>query len=452
MKSMGWKFYAKRKGYGAKRLLQRDDRVRILLTGLHPGEDIEGKYREFQRKKCFIMAAVFLAGTGTMICMQISSLQGNLKEKTHLTRNEWGEGSYFITLRARMQDTESEIRYRVKERVFSKQEADALYEEMLQRLFESMLGANESLQHVTADLNLVSQIQGFPFSIAWKSSDYEKIRPDGKVFHEEVGNEGEEIRLTAVITYEDYRWEEIFVVRLYPPVLSKQEDLDRKLLEAVEENDSSIPEEGSFLLPAQIEGEEVRWTEKRNSGGLAVLLLCGPLAFLCSYGMERDLMNKNQKRKEEILAGYPEFVTRLRLYMGAGLTIRNAFLRIGKDYRQEKKRTGRRESLYEEVLIAGYQLLNGRSEEEVYREWGRRCETMCCRKLGFLLTSCLRQGNERILEQLDGEVSLAWEERKAKARKKGEEAGTKMLFPMLMLLLMVMFLILLPAFGGFQGV
>ncbi len=452
MKSMGWNLYAKRKLCGEKHLSLKNDRIRILLTGLHPGEDVEGRYREFQKKRCFIMAAVLLAGTGTMICMQISSLQGSLKEKPHLTRNEWGEGSYFVTLRARMQDVESEIRYRVKERVFSKQEVNDLYELMLQRLSTIMLGANDSLQYVTADLKLVSQIQGFPFSIAWKSSDYAKIRTDGKVFLEEVGKEGEEIRLTAVISYEDYRWEEIFVVRLYPKVLSTQEALTQRLLEAVEESDNRFLEKENFLLPDQIGGEEVRWSEKRNPGGLAALLLCGPLAVLCSYAMEKDLMNKNQKRKEEILAGYPEFVTRLRLYIGAGLTIRNAFLRIGKDYRQEKKRTGQREYLYEEVLIAGYQLLNGRSEEEVYREWGRRCETMCCRKLGFLLTSCLRQGNERILKQLDTEVSLAWEERKAKARKKGEEAGTKMLFPMLLLLLMVMFLILLPAFGGLQGV
>lgn len=452
MKNMGQKWYAERKHRCERRIVKKDDRVRGLLVRLHPGEDMEGKYREYQKKRYLMMAAVLLVGTGTMICMQISSLQGRLEEKTHLTRNEWGEGSYFITLRARIRDAESEIRYLVKERVFTEQETEVLYGKMLQELQTSILGLNDSLQAVTRDLNLVSKLPGFPFTITWKSSDYSKVRTDGKVFLEEVKPEGEEIRLTAVIAYEDYRWEEIFLVRLYPEKMSAQEVLEQSLFEAVEANDSHFFEEGSFLLPDRIGGEEVHWSEKKNAGGLMPLLLSGILAVLVTFGMERSLMNKNQKRKEEILSDYPEFVTRLRLYMGAGLTIRNAFLRIGKDYRQEKKRTGRREYLYEEVLIAGYQLLNGRSEEEVYREWGRRCETMCCRKLGFLLTSCLRQGNERILQQLDGEVSLAWEERKAKARKKGEEAGMKMLFPMLLLLLMVMFLILLPAFGGFQGV
>ena len=47
------------------------------------------------------------------------------------------------------------------------------------------------------------------------------------------------------------------------------------------------------------------------------------------------------------------------------------------------------------------------------------------------------------------ETDLALEERSRLARKRGEEAGTKLLFPMILMLVVVMFLILLPAFSGF---
>ena len=219
----------------------------------------------------------------------------------------------------------------------------------------------------------------------------------------------------------------------------------------MDKQDFRYESESKLYLPDEIDGERIVWSERQGCGSFFWLFFGGVCALLCSCKMDSDLKEKRQLRKEEIIRSYPEFVSRLKLYMGAGLTIRNAFLRIGKDYRQEKKRTGKSEYLYEEVLLAGYQLLNGKGEEYVYREWGRRCETMCCRKLGFLLTATLRQGNEKILFMFEQEASLAWEERKAKVKKRGEEAGTKMLFPMLMMLLMVMFLILLPAFLGFQG-
>ena len=71
---------------------------------------------------------------------------------------------------------------------------------------------------------------------------------------------------------------------------------------------------------------------------------------------------------------------------------------------------------------------------------------------GFLLAAQLRQGNDRMLALLSEEADLALLERRRSARRKGEEAGTKLLFPMLIMLIVVMFLILLPALNGFGAI
>jgi hypothetical protein len=47
------------------------------------------------------------------------------------------------------------------------------------------------------------------------------------------------------------------------------------------------------------------------------------------------------------------------------------------------------------------------------------------------------------------EADMALEERLSRARRLGEEAGTKLLFPMMLMLVVVMVLILLPAISGF---
>ena len=51
---------------------------------------------------------------------------------------------------------------------------------------------------------------------------------------------------------------------------------------------------------------------------------------------------------------------------------------------------------------------------------------------------------------LEEEAAEAFEERKADARKLGEEAGTKLLLPMGIMLIVVMIIVIVPAFLSFQ--
>ena len=50
------------------------------------------------------------------------------------------------------------------------------------------------------------------------------------------------------------------------------------------------------------------------------------------------------------------------------------------------------------------------------------------------------------MQLLEQEVSDAFEERKNLAKKSGEEAGTKMLFPMMMMFGIIIVIIMVPAF------
>ncbi len=424
-----------------------------MFMKLYPGEDIRKKYREYQQKKRTMAFAVMLTGVGLFLCAQVSShMQHNLIEGTHLIRNEWDEGNYSVTLEARTVSQKEKLTYQVQKRKLEKEELETYFIQLKEELPNIIVGNNEGLWHVRNHLNLISTHPEYPFSIVWKSSDYSKISTTGEVSLTEVKEQGEVVELTAICSYEDYNKEILVKTRLLPPLQTEKEKYLEKITALLEREDSCFETENALYLPLEVDGEEVLWEEKSTENGFVWLFLGGICVLLVIYKANSDLQKKAQKRNEEIIRSYPEFISKLKLYIGAGLTIKNAFLRIGKDYRLEKQRTGKKEYLYEELLIAGYQLNNGKSEEYVYRDWARRCEVMCCRKLGFLLASTLRQGNERMLSLLDKEVCLAWEERKTKAKKQGEEVGGKMLIPMLMMLLMVMFLILLPAFSGLQNV
>ena len=157
------------------------------------------------------------------------------------------------------------------------------------------------------------------------------------------------------------------------------------------------------------------------------------------------------KELDQLEREYAGFVNKLRLYLSAGLTVRNAFMRITKEY-EKNRRNGKKHYLYEELKISCSQLENGMAEEQVYFDFGQRCGEMRFRRLSSLLGVQLTKGNDQLLKNLAKEADNAIEDQRNQARKVGEEAGTKLLFPMMLMLLLVMFFILLPAYLDFGSI
>jgi hypothetical protein len=68
-----------------------------------------------------------------------------------------------------------------------------------------------------------------------------------------------------------------------------------------------------------------------------------------------------------------------------------------------------------------------------------------------LFVQQLQKGSLGLQDALHQEAERANEERKNQIKKQGEEAGTKLLFPMMLMLGMVMLLIMVPAGLSFRG-
>ena len=91
------------------------------------------------------------------------------------------------------------------------------------------------------------------------------------------------------------------------------------------------------------------------------------------------------------------------------------------------------------------QIQNGGAEGECYEEYGVRCGVVVYRKLGTMLSQNLRKGSCGMTELLRKETEEAFEERKNAAKKLGEEAGTKMMIPLFMMLAVVFAIVIMPA-------
>ena len=89
-------------------------------------------------------------------------------------------------------------------------------------------------------------------------------------------------------------------------------------------------------------------------------------------------------------------------------------------------------------------------EAEAYERMGRRFGLSQYKMLSVLLVQNLRKGNENLLELLEREAASVTEERKRNAKVQGEEAGIKLLLPMVMQLIVVLIILMVPAFLNFM--
>ena len=87
---------------------------------------------------------------------------------------------------------------------------------------------------------------------------------------------------------------------------------------------------------------------------------------------------------------------------------------------------------------------------EAYEKFGKRCGVAPYMKFGALLAQNTKKGNKGLADILKMEAIQAFENRKSVAKQKGEEASTKLLFPMFGMLAVVMVIVIIPAFLSIQ--
>lgn len=230
-------------------------------------------------------------------------------------------------------------------------------------------------------------------------------------------------------------------------VLTEEELRKRRLQEVLEEYNRKKTDPDYYYLPVQWEGQTLQWKKPGDSSGnlLAGLCLLGAMALMVLTA--REGQTAKQKRQEQLLMDYPGLIMKFTLLVQAGMTPRKAFQKIAADYKKKEK--GRRRDAYEGIVTACYEMDSGVSELEACRRYGERCGQVKYKTFSTLLMQNLQKGGRQLSDILEKESMEAWEERKRSARVRGETAAMKLLFPMMLMLLVVMAVIMIPAFLAF---
>lgn len=364
-------------------------------------------------------------------------------------RNGHGEGSREEELQVRIGDVEKQITVEIGEQKYSKEELDEVFEKAEKTLETLVLGENQSLDDVRSDLNLVTQIPGTGIEVSWELDNYEAMNPQGELREEQLTDSGTMVQLKALLTYGEEKYQYIFYAHVYPPRLSHTEKLLQKVKEEIARLDEETKEADMMPLPSDVNGETVIWRYEKNFRAAALLLLGAALAILLYVSEQQKQKEAKKKREAQLLLDYPQMISKFALFLGAGMTVRSAWYRIAGEYESQKENTGRRE-VYEEMIYTMHEIKGGASEGECYERFGERCGLTVYRKFGALLSQNLKKGTKGLNMLLKQEAANAFEERKTLAKRLGEEAGTKLLIPMFLMLAVVLVIVVIPAFLSIQ--
>lgn len=163
-------------------------------------------------------------------------------------------------------------------------------------------------------------------------------------------------------------------------------------------------------------------------------------AAIIPFLMVKEMDTQIRKKQQLMIMELPEVLDTIVLLVNAGETVNKAWIRC-----MEAKRNEVLTPLFSELEVAVRELEMNLSFPKVMEDFSKRCALHEV----SLFTSALminykRGGNDFVLA-LQGLSQELWQRRKSVSRTLGEEASSKLVFPMVLIFVVVMIIVAAPA-------
>ena len=377
---------------------------------------------------------------------------GEIRE---IKKPEYGDGSLTIPVQAEMsyegiEDTKL-ISLRIGQTTLSKKQKEEILMQFRQELKSVILGENVDLRHVSKPLNLIDYDAETGITLTWTSSNPSVIDERGDIDLLAAENENI-IQLNVTLTLEDTTENSSYLIEVDR---SAAEDdyirgMEKSLSIAVEQLSESNSAK-YIILPDQLDnGMKVRWyAEKKNPFVMTIILYF--VILLIIYMKRYDPINKEVKEaKNSITKELPELINKLVLLLNAGLVVSTAISKIVSDYESyygtdKNRRIREGKYLYEELLDIQYKVNQSNvSLINELREFAQRSGVRDFVRLTAIISDNWNKGST-LAEKLETESVLLWNSRKKLAEERGRLAETKLTFPLMILLMVLIMVTIAPA-------
>ncbi len=427
-----------------------EEKVKALLRVQYAENDEQIARRAqrflFQQSMLFCWGLVILG-----IVLFMAMIWQQKEDYTRIGRNPFGVGQKEIIVQMKQEKEKKKCKVILGEQALTPSEEKKLKKEFFQQLEVEMKGENSSLMKVNRPLCFSDILEQWPFSITYVPEETEVIRMDGC-----MGEKGKSIKkgsykettIRVTAEYGSYIWRKKFAVRIVPEKNDPKETLFSKVALRLQRREKKTRDRPEYILPEEESGVSIRL--ENHSVLPELFFLGGSALFLVIFHRIISLKEGEKICRKETLKDFPTIVHLLTLYMGAGLSLVSAVERITLDYQENPTRKKR--FAFEELSRMDRQMKLGTGQKEACMQWGKRFKEPVYQKLALTLLQVTAKGTREgrlLMEQMERD---AFRYRLDMAKKEGEEASTKLLFPMILLLCMVMILVMFPAILRFQGI
>ncbi len=164
------------------------------------------------------------------------------------------------------------------------------------------------------------------------------------------------------------------------------------------------------------------------------------LVAVTPFLMRKQMEDKLKKKKRDFILELPELLNKVTLLVNAGETVQNAVIRC-----TEQKKNAEHIPLYKELLQVKHEIHHNVSFAQALEQFSKRCGVQ---EVSIFTTTVLlnyRRGGDQLVIALRELSRNMWDKRKAMARTLGEEASSKLVFPMVFIFVIVMVIVSAPA-------
>nr|MBQ8253092.1 type II secretion system F family protein [Lachnospiraceae bacterium] len=422
------------------------EKVRAQLRFLYPMQEENNVCRDYYKAKTALVMKILIPGMLLAVAIFYSEKSEPLLQPGNfISRAEAVSENREVMLRVK--DTEGILEdvifsYPVGEQRCTPEEIERKVTQFKGECAKLIQGENVSLEQVKAPLILRDSYEGYPMSFSWESNPYTLIDEDGNVNNGEL-SEKQYAELTVCMNYGETEYEYSFPVCVYPKDLTPARAWEKAIIQEVKKADEEQQYTGSVALPEVVEGKKIVYSEIKKTGAWYWFLFPVAAAILVFVAKDKDLIKLTDHRKRAMELKYPEFVSKFVLLLGAGMSVRGVLFKLSLD-----RSLG--EELGQELQLLVRDIKNGISVKDALDRFGKRSQNPLYMKFSALLIQNIKKGTGDLFPMLEKEAGEAFLLRKNHAKQLGEEAGTKLLGPMMLQLVIVMAVIIVPAFLSFQ--
>lgn len=425
----------------------RNRKVFRMLQKRYGAAEAEKEWVQYQAAR---YAWMLMGVLGIGILAWIGGAEDLLRNSAiaSLDRPAYGKDSESYHLQCENSEGEKQdIELELRAVQYSEEEIQELFARYQSILKQKVAGDNPSLDQVGRNLDFSPEAGWEAIEVSWTSSDYDVISEDGILNLSNVSEGETDMMLYLTLSYEDDQ-------EMYPipiTVVKNEDNYKESLQEYLNRAEEGDRTSGRFTLPGEYDGKELIYREKRDLSGLYGFMVLLAAVVIWKWQEQSGKLKEFQEHREnQMRMDYPDILSELMIYVKAGLPVKNAWSKMVYEYEKQKASGGNIRFALEEMKTVLQEMDQGYGESEAYVRFGKKCEIPQYVKLGNLLHQNSRKGSSVLMELLKREQIEAQEARKRQIRAAGETAGSKLMMPMIVLFILVMIIIMVPAFMSFS--